>query len=322
MKALIYDASFPTMPAQTEALCAAINRDGEIPDGDNSIEAKMCYVMYLLKRKRFADAGLLIDTLNYAPSEGDMPLTYRAWLWLSRMGIYLTKKDYMMAADAAEQSLRVLDVVTVKRGENFLAILAGLLYNLASMHHAIGENVRAAKELGKAQKLYERLVKKNQRRFATMLTYAVEASTIVFSSRTKQLEVLAHYQEFSEQFSALASEGNREALASMMNTLTKEGDIMMQMGNSRDAVKYYTKALRCHKRLGGAMTKDALRISIALARAMMRKPERREKAVQLLTTLQPVAQRMGEKEAEQEIDDLLNAKDKNFSIMSLLKGIF
>ena len=65
--------------------------------------------MYLLKRKRFADAGLLIDTLNYAPSEGDMPLTYRAWLWLSRMGIYLTKKDYMMAADAAEQSLRVLD---------------------------------------------------------------------------------------------------------------------------------------------------------------------------------------------------------------------
>lgn len=322
MKALIYDTSFPSLPSEFSSVRATIAKTGKLPDDENGREAKMCYALYLLKRRRFADAGLLIDTLNYAPAEDDMPLIYRAWLWLARMSIYLTKKDFIMAADAAEQSLRALDAISIKRGEDYLAILAGILYNLASMHHAMGENVRAAKELSKSQKLYERLVKKHEHRFATMLTYAVEASTIVFTSRAKQMDVLAHYQELSEQYVALAGEGNREALQSLSDTLAKEGDIMMQMGNSRDAVKYYTKALRCHKRLGAPMSKTSLRISVALARAMMRKPDRRDSALQLLTTLQPVAQRLGAKDSMAEIEELLNAKDRNFSIMSLLKGFF
>lgn len=321
MKALIIDTSFPAIPAEEGDWHKYMENSGKLAE-NASREAKMCYVLHLLRHKRNVDAGLLIDTINFAPVEGDMPHIYRAWLWLARMCIYLSKKDFAMAADAAEHSLLALDAIAVKRSEDFLAILAGILYSLALMHNAMGENVRAAKELSKAQKLYERLVKKNECRFATMLTYAVEASTLVFSSRTKQMEVFAQYQELSEKYSSLASAGNHDAIVSLMDSLTKEGDIMMQMGNSRDAMKYYTRALRCHKRLGEPMTKDTLRLSIALARAMMRKQERREKAVQLLTSLQSVARQMAEKDAIREIEDLLNAPDKNFSIMSLLKGIF
>ncbi len=321
MKALQYEASMPTMPAEIDEQRAYINRTGSLPEGECSLPVTMCYVLYLLKHKRSTDAAMLIDTLNYSP-DTDIPLISKAWLWLARMCIYIAKKDFTMATGAAEQSLQALDAIAVKRGEDFLAILAAILYNLAFMHNSSGENVRAAKELAKAQKLYERLVKKNERRFATMLTYAVEASTVIFSSRTKQMEVFSHYQELSEQYSALASEGNREALRSLMETLTKEADLMMQMGNSRDAAKYYSKALRCHKRLGAPMDNDGLHLSIALARALMRKSDRRDAAEQLLLTLQPVAQSLGAKDAAKEIDDLLKAKNRNNSIMSLLKGIF
>ena len=321
MRALQYEASMPTMPAEIDEQRAHINRTGSLPEGECGLQVKMCYVLYLLKHRRNTDAAMLIDTLNYSP-DIDMPLIGKAWLWLARMSIYIAKKDFTLAIGAAEQSLQALDAIAVKRGEDFLAILAAILYNLASIHNSTGENVRAAKELSKAQKLYERLVKKNEHRFASMLTYAVEASTVIFSSRTKQMEVFSHYQELSEQYSALASEGNREALRSLMETLTKEADLMMQMGNSRDAAKYYSKALRCHKRLGAPMDKDGLHLSIALARALMQKSDRRDTAEQLLLTLQPVAQNLGAKDAAKEIEDLLKAKNRNLSIMSLLKGIF
>ena len=70
------------------------------------------------------------------------------------------------------------------------------------------------------------------------------------------------------------------------------------------------------------MDNDGLHLSIALASALMRKSDRRDAAEQLLLTLQPVAQSLGAKDAAKEIDDLLKAKNRNNSIMSLLKGIF
>ncbi|MGM9802848.1 MAG: hypothetical protein ACI308_01575 [Muribaculaceae bacterium] len=322
MKTLQYDATLPTMPQDLATTCQAVTRSGALPEqAPECIELKMCQALYLLNHKRYADAGLLIDTLNYEPTPGT-PLIYRAWLWLARMSIYVVKNDPLMAADAAEQSLQALSDIAVKRGEDFLAVLAALLYNLAAMHNEGGESVRAAKELTKAQKLYERLVKKNPHRFATMLTYAVEASTVIFTSRNKQLQVFAHYQELSEQYTVMASEGNHDALHSLVDTLTKEGDIMMQMGNSRDAVKYYTKALRWQKRLGTPVGKDQLRLSIALAKALMRKTDRRDTALQLLHSLQPLALQLGAKDSLKEIDELLNAKNRNSNIMTLLKGIF
>ena len=97
---------------------------------------------------------------------------------------------------------------------------------------------------------------------------------------------------------------------------------MLEMGNSRNAVKYYTKALRYQKKLNVAMGERELQLSIGLSKALMRLINRRAAAEQLLTSLLPLARRLGASREVIEIENLLAGKSKNFNIMSLLKGIF
>ena len=91
---------------------------------------------------------------------------------------------------------------------------------------------------------------------------------------------------------------------------------------ARNAVKYYTKALRYQKKLGEKMGHRDLRLSIGLAKALMRLINRRAAAEQLLRSLLPLAQRLDATAEAHEIQDLLNNKNKNVNIMTLLKSIF
>ena len=322
MKPLLLHTSLPCAIVDTAALGDAAAAGESLPaDGSASIEEKMCFVLQLLEHGRTGDAAMLLDTINYNPN-ALTPALYTAWLWLARMSIYIGRADYLMAGDAAERSLRALDAVVVKKGDDFLAVLAGIIYNLADLYYATGDNSRATKCLSKAQKLYERLVKKDEARFAPMLTYAVEASMLIFSSRNKQMEVFAHYHDLTEQYSGMVEGGNRDALAQLVDSLQKEGDIMLEMGNHRDAMKYFTKALRYQKRISSEMGLKELSLSIGLARSLMRIANRRDQADQLLASLQPLALRLGAADAQAEIAELLDKKDKNNRIMILLKGIF
>jgi glycerophosphoryl diester phosphodiesterase len=190
----------------------------------------------------------------------------------------------------------------------------------------MGDNSRAAKELTKAQQLLERLSKRNESRFSALLLMAVEASTEVIKSKTKQMNVLAHYQSASELYMSELDSGDvnetRTAMSNLVETLGKEGDIMLEMGNSRNAGKYYTKALRYQKKLGEKMGHRELTLSIGLAKALMRLINRRTAAEQLLRSLLPLAQRLDATAQVHEIQDLLNNKNKNVNIMTLLKSIF
>ena len=321
MKALIHKTSFPTLSEDISARQAEIMETGVLPADEVSLDVKMWYVLYLLEHDSQSEAGLLIDTLNYEPHIST-PANYTAWLWLSRMSIYIERKDYVMAIDAAVNSLHAVDRIQVKKGDDFIALLAGILYNLAVVHNATGENSRAAKELSKSQKLYERLAKKNETRFAEMLTYAVEASTKIFKSKQKQMAVFAHYHDLTEQYSGMVEGGNVEALSHLIDSLHKEGDIMLEMGNYRDAMKYFTKALRYQKRISTEMGRKELVMSIGLAQSLMHIAKHRESAEQLLSSLMPLARRLGDVEAQNSIISLLDKKSKNRTIMSLLKGIF
>ncbi len=321
MKALIHSTSFPSLTKDIADHQKVITETGALPEGDVDLDVKMWHVLYLLENNRQSEAGLLIDTLNYEPSI-NTPAIYTAWLWLTRMSIYISHSDYVMAIDAAVNSLHAVERVQVKKGEDFLALIAGMLYNLAAVHHATGENSRATKELSKSQKLYERLAKKNEARFATMLTYAVEASTLIFKSKQKQMAVFAHYHDLTEQYSGMVEGGNVEAVSHLVDSLHKEGDIMLEMGNYRDAMKYFTKALRYQKRISGEMGYKELIMSIGLAHSLMHIAKHRESAEQLLTSLMPLARRLGDVEAQNSIMSLLDKKSKNRTIMSLLKSIF
>jgi len=291
------------------------------------IEMKMCYAEYLIANKRDIEAEQVIEEFIYDDERmQQLPELYAAWLWLARMALLIDGGNPSLSLGAAENALLVLSTHTGKKTEDFNAIVAALLYNLALAHHDMGDNSRAAKELTKAQQLLERLTKRNDTRFSAMLLMAVEASTEVIKSKTKQMNVLAHYQSASELYMSELDSGDanatRIAMSNLVDTLGKEGDIMLEMGNGRNAVKYYTKALRYQKKLGDKMGERDLKLSIGLAKALMRLINRRAAAEQLLRSLLPLAQRLDATAEVHEIQDLLNNKNKNVNIMTLLKSIF
>ena len=290
-------------------------------------EMMMCYAEYLITNNRNLEAEQIIENILYDEERTqELPLLHAAWLWLARMALLIEENNPSLALGAAESALLELNDHQGKKTEDFNAIVAALLLNLALAHHQMGDNSRAAKELTKAQQLLERLAKRNEARFSAMLLMAVEASTEVIKSKTKQMNVLAYYQSASELYmSELNSGGSndtRTALSNLVDTLGKEGDIMLEMGNGRNAVKYYTQALRYQKKLGEKMGHRDLQLSIGLAKALMRLINRRAAAEQLLRSLLPLAQRLEATAEAHEIQDLLNNKNKNVNIMTLLKSIF
>jgi len=296
-------------------------------DEDLVTEMQMCYIEFLISNKRDLEAEQVIEEFIYDDERmQQLPELYAAWLWLARMTLLIDGGNASLSLGAAENALLVLSGHQGKKNEDFHAIVAALLYNLSLAHHDMGDNSRAAKELTKAQQILERLVKRNETRFSAMLLTSVEASTEVIKSKTKQMNVLAHYQSASELYMSELNTGDanatRDAMSNLVDTLGKEGDIMLEMGNSRNAVKYYTKALRYQKKLGEKMGHRELLLSIGLAKALMRLINRRAAAEQLLRSLLPLAQRLGASAEAHEIQDLLNNKNKNTNIMTLLKSIF
>ena len=290
-------------------------------------EMKMCYAEYLIVNKRDIEAEQVIEEFIYDDERmQQLPELYAAWLWLARMALLIDSGNPSLSLGAAENALLVLSEHQGKKTEDFNAIVAAILFNLALAHHDMGDHSRAAKELTKAQQILERLTKRNESRFSAMLLMAVEASTEVIKSKTKQMNVLAHYQSASELYMSELNSGDanatRTAMSNLVDTLGKEGDIMLDMGNGRNAVKYYTKALRYQKKLGEKMGHRDLQLSIGLAKALMRLINRRAAAEQLLRSLLPLAQRLNATAEEHEIQDLLNNKNKNVNIMTLLKSIF
>ena len=329
---MLLESAFPTLNNDMTIAVAQIESTGQMPTTDGLeppmvLDMTMSYVLFLVRDQRTTAAMQAIEYLVYADDNDRLPALYASWLWLARMSLMIADGSHTLALSSAESALQQLSEIAGKKSEDLLAQLAGILYNLAMIHHTTGDSSRAAKELTRAQKLYERLAARNDTRFSAMLLYAVDASTDIIQSRTKQMNVLAHYQQTTELYTAMLNQGGdagktREALNALVDTLKNEGDIMLQMGNGRNAVKYFTKALRYQKKLGEPLGHKDLILSIGLAKSLLRLINRRAAAEQLLNSLLPLARRLQAHNEVIEIENLLLGKTKTNNIMTLLKGIF
>ena len=198
-------------------------------DEDLVTEMQMCYIEFLISNKRDLEAEQVIEEFIYDDERmQQLPELYAAWLWLARMTLLIDGGNASLSLGAAENALLVLSGHQGKKNEDFHAIVAALLYNLSLAHHDMGDNSRAAKELTKAQQILERLVKRNETRFSAMLLTSVKASTEVIKSKTKQMNVLAHYQSasampcptWSTPWARKATSCSRWATAAMPSSIT------------------------------------------------------------------------------------------------------
>lgn len=245
-----------------------------------------------------------------------------AWLNIVIAQKHADADEYAPAIEACADAMRALLDTDDRKSEDFLALVAGALYDLSYCHYRIGDNKRAEKELIKAQKILDRLAKKNNRRFAATLVSALTASTDIFHSKLKLMNLLAHYQVATELYQDKLASGVSSALSSLVDSLKKQGDIHLQMCNYRDAVRYYTKALRYGKKVNASMGLPELRISLNLAKALLNIINRHAAGRQLLDSLLPLAERLNAKAEIAEIHNLRNGAGQPFDFMAVLKSLF
>lgn len=324
MKPLGYEMSFPAIGSDIEAWKERIIETGTLPtelmSEEESLDVCRWYILYLLKEEELDKAEKSLETINRNAFVGTLG---GAWLYLADMSLLIEKNDFSEALIAGEQSLRMLAAIDTDRSHpDYIAIVAHVIYNLARIHHGVGENVRAEKELMKAQKLLEKLAKKNKARFGVSIVNAIEASTTIFNSRLKQMNILAHYQVSTDLYLDKAHKGTAQAIYDLVDALQKEGDLHLKIGNYRDAVKYYTKALRYQKKVTPKMGERELRLSINMARALLQITNRKATGEQLLQSLLPLAERLEATSEKNEIQALLEHKGKAFDFMGFLKKIF
>lgn len=324
MKPLAHEMAFPALGSDIEQWKEQIIETGTLPmelmEGEQSNDVRRWYILYLLSEGLIEEAKNSLATIN---RNGYVGTLGGAWLSLADMTVGIELNELSEALLAGEEALkRLAEVEEDRSNPDFIAIVAGVIYNLAMVHHAVGENVRAEKELLKAQKLFEKLAKKDKQRFGTSIVNAIEASTTIFNSRLKQMNVLAHYQVATDLYLDKAHKGITQALNDLVDSLQKEGDLHLKIGNYRDAVKYYTKAIRYQKKVTTKMGERELRLSMNLGRALLQIKKRQSTGEQLLNSLLPLAERLGAVSEKNEIQALLEHKGKSFDFLSFVKKWF
>lgn len=324
MKPLAHEMAFPALGSDIEQWKEQIIETGTLPmelmEGEQSNDVRRWYILYLLSEGLIEEAKNSLATIN---RNGYVGTLGGAWLSLADMTVGIELNELSEALLAGEEALkRLAEVEEDRSNPDFIAIVAGVIYNLAMVHHAVGENVRAEKELLKAQKLFEKLAKKDKQRFGSSIVVAIEASTTIFNSRLKQMNVLAHYQVTTDLYLDKANKGITQAINDLVKSLQQEGDLHLKIGNYRDAVKYYTKAIRYQKKITDKMGEWELRMSINLARALLQIKNRQSTGEQLLKSLLPLAERLDAVSEKNEIQALLEHKGKSFDFLSFVKKWF
>lgn len=324
MKPLAHEMAFPALGSDIEQWKEQIIETGTLPmelmEGEQSNDVRRWYILYLLSEGLIEEAKNSLATIN---RNGYVGTLGGAWLSLADMTVEIGQDRYSEALVAGEETLKLLAAMETDRSHpDFIAIVAGVIYNLAMVHHKVGENIKAEKELMRAQKLLEKLAKKDKQRFGSSIVVAIEASTTIFNSRLKQMNVLAHYQVTTDLYLDKANKGITQAINDLVKSLQQEGDLHLKIGNYRDAVKYYTKAIRYQKKITDKMGEWELRMSINLARALLQIKNRQSTGEQLLKSLLPLAERLDAVSEKNEIQALLEHKGKSFDFLSFVKKWF
>ena len=135
------------------------------------------------------------------------------------------------------------------------------------------------------------------------------------------MNLLAHYQVAADLYQDKVASGVSTAVVSLVDALKKQGDLHLQMCNYRDAVKFYTKALRYAKKVNPTIDLQQLQISVNMAKALLNIINRHAAGHRLLESLEPIAVKLGADAELAEIKSLQSAPDV-VDFITMLKKLF
>lgn len=227
------------------------------------------------------------------------------------------------AAECAARLLTHLSQQPRRKDTPFLQVLGSLLYDISYLHSLRDEYKQAEREIEKSIKIFERLARIDPRRYAPAQVMTLNGATTVYRNRERQTRLLIQYQEATSACLEMVKAGVEDAGMRLVESLEREGDTLKRMGKHREAIQYYTRALKYLAKVEPEFTLTQLRLSVSLGEAMLAVGAMREKGVHLLNTMLHKATKINALDEHRRIvDALYNAKSRSLDILSLWHKIF
>lgn len=250
-------------------------------------------------------------------------LDIHAALMQTLVALRILTGDIDGAMTDAAAALTLLSQSPKRKDEPFLSVLAALLHDIAVIHVSRGEFRQAEREIEKSIKIFGRLARLRPERYSSAHMLVMGASTGICQSRQRQAKMLAEYSEDTERYMERLKQGDLEAANSLIDSLGREGETLARMGRHREAVEYYTRAVRHLTQAEPEFGLRHLRLSIGLGESLLNVNTLRDKGVHLLNTMLHKATRLNaDAEHRHIVDTLLNARDRKRDILGFWHKIF
>lgn len=269
----------------------------------------------------------LEETASYiaalAPQAEGHTLDLHAAITQILTALLIRQEDTARAAVTAAEALSLLAQEPRRKDIPFLQLLGCLLHDIAYLHSLRHEYRQAEREIEKSIKIFERLARLDAARYAPAHVMALNGATTIYRDRIRQAELLAHYQAATTAYLQMVNAGVEDAATRLVDSLRDEGDTLIRMGRHREAIQYYSRALKYLTKLDSEFTLRQLELSISLGEAMLSVSAMRDKGVHLLNTMLHKATKINALEQHRRIvDALYHAKSRSLDILSLWHKIF
>lgn len=312
--------------------------DGDINMSDlrhavSSMPFNKAYDFFRAATNRFLSNGQTTQAIDYIMSfdalatrfadESLQMLNIHAALMQILTSLYLQADMTDEALHAAAATLNLLVQDPRRKDEPFLAMLASLLFDIAQIHNLRDEHRQAERAIEKSIKLFERLAKNNPSRYGSAHILALNASTSIYKSAIKQTKTLAEHQAAATNYLRQFNEGTVDAGLRLVESLAAEGTTLFKMSRAREAVQYFSRALKYLTKIDPEFSRMHLQLSIDLGEALLSVKTTREKGIHLLNTMLYKATKIGADDLHRRIVDILiNAKNPSLDIFSFWHKLF
>lgn len=216
---------------------------------------------------------------------------------------------YMDAMERIVEGLRELREFSNYTDHEFRALLVGLLFDLSEIHFQLKDYKQSEKELDTLFKVLENLIKEDAERFGKYHILAMELSTRILRSRKKTLELLVKQQINAGVLYDKVNAGVSAATERLIESLRNVGELLASTGDYRAALKFYSEAIKLSKKRAGKVTRKEVKMTIEMAKIMMRLSQMRPRAKRLLEAVLPHAIALETIELEEDILALIEILD-------------
>ena len=237
--------------------------------------------------------------------------------------LYIKSDRIDLARRAAARALTILSRTHKRRDEPFLLILAAILLDVAELHANSRQYKQAEREIEKSIKLLGRLASADPDRYAPAHALVTSAATAVYRNRVRQADMLAAYHETTQNYLSEVNNGVDSAFDRLIEALFTEGKALAEMGRHREAITYFTRALKYHKRLHATVDMTQLAMSIELGKSLLQAKSTRDKGIHLLNTLLHIATRLKAAAEHRDIVNILAATgSRQLDILDIWYKVF